>query len=292
MLEQIPASAVRPNPDQPRKTFEPDALAELAASIRANGLLQPITVRREGRSQRYMIVAGERRWRAFVTVHGESAAIPCIVTKPDDEQLAINAIIENDQRVDVNPMEQARSYQRMLDVHGFDAGSLAAKIGKRPAHVAERLRLLNLTPDCQHLLERGQLYWTQAFYLAGLSAAGQEQLLRQIRQGRCRTVSALKAIAETIAGAEAQAGMFGIEEAPIATPAETTAARGFEAKLEAIAAILRAGIDANTVTAVRKVDPGRASTIAELLAQMQKDMHRIEAAFRVAAVQDELKAAA
>jgi ParB family transcriptional regulator, chromosome partitioning protein len=283
MLTQIKLSAITPNPDQPRKTFDPEPLAELAASIKANGLIQPITVKPLPR-RKYMIIAGERRWRAYTQAFGKRASIPCIVSSPNDQQLDIAAIIENDQRENVNPMEQARAYQRMIDVHGMDADALAHKIGKRPSHVAERLRLLNLLPECQQLLATGNLYWTQAFYLAGLSNRGQAQLLRQIREGRCRTVSALKAIAESIAAAEAQVGMFGATEAPAATPADVKAASGFEAKLERVADMLRAGIDENTVTAVRKVDPSRAATIAELLAAMQRDMHRIETAFRASAV--------
>lgn len=297
-MQNIPLTAIFPNPSQPRKRFDPDLLAELADSIERNGLIQPISVRAEP-DGRYMIVAGERRYRAHLLLQerGVVDTIPAIVQLLDDAQLAINAIIENDVRVDVSLMEQARSYRRMIDVHGFTTEALAEKIGKKPHKVAQILTLNNLTEQCQQLLEGGNLYFTQALALATLSERGQGLLLRQINLGQCRTVTALNSIAETIRGAEAQVCMFGedgvMDDAkPAATVAEISAARGFEAKLESVAAMLRSGIDDNTIVAVRKVNPGRAGTVAEMLAQMQRDLHRLEAAFRVAAVRDELEGAA
>jgi ParB family chromosome partitioning protein len=292
MTKRIALDRIFGNPDQPRKIFDEEELRHLAASIRENGLLQPITVRKE-KDGRYMIVAGERRFRAcqLLAEQGGATEIACNLAKVDDAQLAIDAIIENDQRVDVTLMEQARSYQRMIAEFEYTPETLAVKLGKPLVRITERLRLLNLTEECQHLLERGQLYQTQAYYLAGLSEAGQGKLLRQINAGRCRTVTALRDIAQAIAEAEAQTSMFGdAETPPPPTVAEISAARGFEARLDNIAAFLRAGIDDNVVTAVRKVDPGRAETIAEILAVMQKDLHRMETAFRVAAVQAELAA--
>lgn len=246
-------------------------------------------VRADGEG-RYMIVAGERRFRAHQVIasRGGGTTIDCLIRDVDDAQLAVDSIIENDQRIDVTLMEQARSYKRMIDVHGFSVESLAVKLGKRPHKVAEALTLNNLTPECVKLLEGGNLYQTQALALAGLSARGQGLLLRQINQGQCRTVTALKAIAQTIADNEAQMGMFSAQ--PAATTHDINSARSFETKIDQIAAMLRQGIDENVIVAVKKVNPGRASTIAELLAQMQKDLHRIEAGFRVAAVQEELAA--
>lgn len=291
-MMQIPLTEIFGNPHQPRKIFDAAELTGLAESIRENGLLQAITVRKEGPGY-YMIVTGERRFRAcqMLASRGGSRTIECILSTVNDTQLAVDAIIENDQRVDVTLMEQARSYRRMIDVHGYDAEALAKKIGKRLYMVEARLSLLNLTSECQKLLEGGNLYQTQAEALAGLSERGQGLLLRAINSGQCRTVTALKGIAGAIHEAEAQTSMFGdvTAEAPAATITEISAARGFEAKVESVAAMLRAGIDDNIITAVKKVDPGRAATIAELLAAMQKDLHRIEAAFRIAAVQVELE---
>lgn len=289
MLKRIPVADIFGNPDQPRKHFAEAELRELAASIRVNGLLQPITVRPEG--DRWMIVAGERRWRAHQLLADDRrfGTILCLVSKVEDAQLAIDAIIENDQRVDVNIIEQANAYQAMIEQHGYAVSSLAVKIGKPERHVQDRLNLLALRPDYQSLAASGQLYQTQASYMATLSPTGQDMLFRKIQQGMCRTVTALRDIAEAIRASETQADIFGDVDAPPAPSAETVRlASGFEAKVEAIAAMLRAGIEDNTIAAVRKVNPGRAGHLAELLAQMAKDLHRIEAALRVAAVQAEL----
>lgn len=295
-LQSIDVNLIYGNPDQPRKIFDADALSELAESIEHNGLIQPITVRSDGQ-RRYMIVAGERRYRAHVLLasQGKCKTVSCLVKTFDDAQLAINAIIENDQRVDVTLMEQARSYKRMMTAFGYSIEDLAKKLGKRVSRIEHRVKLLNLTPEIQQLVERGQLYETQAYYLADLSSNGQGKLLKAINTGQCRTVGSLKDIAAAIGAAEAQTSMFGDGDDQLAAPepasaAEFSAARGFEAKLEQVSAMLRAGIEDNVVTAVRKVNPGRAAQIAELMAQMQKDLHRIEKQFRVAAVQEDLAA--
>lgn len=295
-LKKIPLSDIYGNPDQPRRRFDEDALIELAESIEMNGLVQPITVRADGQG-RYMIIAGERRFRAhkLLAEAGKLDTILCRISAVDDAQLAVAAIIENDQRVDVTLMEQARSYNRMIEVFGYTPEALAKKLGKTLSRVQNRLRLLNLTEECQHLLERGQLIECHAFYLAGLSQNGQGQLLRQINKGMCRTVGAIRDIAAAIEAAEAQTSMFGdaateMAEPESATVHEISAAKGFEAKLDGIAAMLRAGIEDTVVTAVRKVNSGRAATIAALLAEMQKDMHRLEKAFRVAAFKDDVAA--
>lgn len=237
---------------------------------------------------------GERRFRAhqILAEQGQATDILCMVSKVDDQQLAIDAIIENDQRVDVAPLEQARSYQRMIDEWGYDAASLAVKLGKAEFRIEERLRLLKLSGDCQHLLATGNINPTQAYYLADLSERGQARLLRAINAGQCPTNSSLKAAAAAIAEEEAQVSMFGANDTP-APPTKTdiNAAKSFEAKVSSIAAMLNAGIDDNVITAVKKVNPGRAGTLADLLREAAKDIKRIEDALRaVAATQMELAA--
>lgn len=291
MMKRIALDRIYGNPDQPRKTFDDAALRELAASIRENGLKQPITVRPAG--DRFMIVMGERRFRAhqILAEQGHATDILCQVVKVDDGQLAIDAIIENDQRVDIAPLEQARSYQRMIDDFGYSAETLAQKIGKAPHRIHERLRLLKLTEECQFLLARDQITPTHAWYLSELSPAGQAKLLRAISSGQALTPSALKTIVAAIKDAEAQVSMFGASERPTVTQADVSAAKGFEARVEQVAAMLRAGIDDNVITAVKKVNPGRAATLADVLAQMQKDVKRLEDAMRaVAAVQLDMAA--
>lgn len=290
MVQRIPVGLVYGNPDQPRKHFDPTALGELAGSIRENGLLQPITVRPDG-DGRFMIVMGERRFRAFLINAAREPEkwdeIPAHVSEVDDKQLAIDAIIENDQRVDVTPMEQARAYQRMMDEYGFDLDSLAVKLGKAPHRITERTALLKLTPENQQLVERGQITMGQAWYLMQLSPQGQGQMLRAINRGLCPTTQALKAAFETIHAAEAQDALF-VFEPPSAE--HVRQARTFEDRVERVAALLRESVVDNEVKAVAKVDRGRAGTLAELLGAMQKDLQRIEVAIRAAAVCEELAA--
>lgn len=292
MLKRIPVADIYGNPDQPRKTFDPERLRELAASIRENGLQQPITVRADG-AGKWMIVMGERRWRAhqLLAEQGFLTDMLCQVTKVDDAQLSINAIIENDQRVDVAPLEQARSYQRMIDVYGYDVPGLAKKLGKGENRIRDRLLLLNLDESLQQLLASDNLSVLQCYHMAELSKAGQMKLLRAIQAGHCPTPSSLKAAAAAIRAAEQQVAMF--DDLPEPTDAERSTATGFERKVQAVAAMLNAGIDDNTVTAIRKVDPSRASTLADLLAAAAKDMKRIEDALRaLAATQMEMEEAA
>ena len=289
MMKRIPLSQIEPNANQPRKLFEVEALAELTRSIHENGLLQPIVVVAKGR-RKFMIVAGERRWRAHMMLaeQGLASDIPAIVQEMDAAQIDINAIIENDCRRDVTPLEQARSYQRMIDEYGFTVEALAKKIGKASFRIEERLRLLCLNEDCQKLLAGDQITALQAWYLSTLSAGGQARLLKAINAGMCPTTAALKAATAQIAEAEAQTEMFAPPPPP--SKEDVKVAKGFEQKVEQLAAMLRAGIEDNTITAVRKVLPEKASTMADLFAAMQKDLARLELAFRAGAVAELLAA--
>lgn len=292
MMKRIPLGLIYGNPDQPRKTFAEAELRELAASIRENGLKQPITVRAE-EDGRYMIVMGERRFRAHQILAEQDSSVTdvlCHVTKVNDEQLAVDAIIENDQRVDVSPLEQARAYQRMIDEFAYDAQSLAKKLGKAQHRIDERLRLLDLTADCMFLFEKGQLTALQAWYLSNLPPTGQGLLLKAINSGQCPDYRALKLASEAIKESLAQIDIFGgaTDASPPPAQAEINAARGFEARVEQIAKMLRDGIQDNVVTAVKRVNPTRAGTLADLMSAMQRDMKRLEDALRVAAFQQEL----
>lgn len=279
-IRTIPVASIYGNPDQPRKTFAPAELGELADSIKQNGLIQPITVRADD-GGKFMIVAGERRWRAHCLAGIES--IPAIVADLADDQLAINAIIENDQRVDVAPLEQARSYQRMIDLHGFNAETLAAKLGKPLRRVAERLALLALSETAQQLLATGAITPTQAWWVSQVPARLQSQFIRGIASGGLVTNDQLKAFAATVQGETEEKVGFFLDEPEPATPAERKTAATFERTLEAVSTMLNAAIDENQVVAVRKVNPDRAGSIADLLNAMQIDLRRLETAFRVAA---------
>jgi ParB family transcriptional regulator, chromosome partitioning protein len=145
----IPVQNIEPNPDQPRMIFDADALHELAASIREHGVLQPILVRPLG-ANRYQLVAGERRWRASKEAGLDT--IPALVEELDDDTALEIAIIENLQREDLSPLEEATMYDRMVRDHGYSIRKLADKLGKDKGYVENRLRLADAPEEIRQLV--------------------------------------------------------------------------------------------------------------------------------------------
>lgn len=144
----VPIDRVSPNPRNPRRSFGEADLIDLAQSIREHGIVQPVVVRPSpDQSGRYEIVAGERRWRA--AQRAGLAELPVIVRDVDDRTALELAVIENVQRADLNPVEEARGYQQLIDEHGYSQADLGQVIGKSRSHVANTLRLLKL-PDVVH----------------------------------------------------------------------------------------------------------------------------------------------
>ncbi len=284
VVQNIPLAQITADPNQPRKRFDKTALVELASSIQASGLLQPITVRQfPGRPGHYMIVAGERRFRASQL--NRSVTIRAIVTEQDDHaSVRVNQIIENDQRVDVTPLEQAHSYQALMNEMGWSVEALGKAIGKSPHRILERTVLLSLRPEFQDLLASGNLKPSEATELARLTPRGQTTLFALIRAGKCVNYNDLRAAANAILAAEAQFSLMP-DEPPAPSREDRDLATGFEANVERIANLLRSGISDNQIVAVRKTNPHRAGHLADLMAAMQKDMRRIELALREAAVQ-------
>lgn len=150
---EIDVDLIEPNPDQPRSRFTESALDELAQSIIANGIVQPIVVRRKG--NRFEIVAGERRWRA--AQRAGLRRIPAAVKEVSDEKLLELALIENIQREELNPVEEAAAYRKLIDNMGLTQEALAASVGKDRTLIATSLRLLKLPADIQRLIEEGKL---------------------------------------------------------------------------------------------------------------------------------------
>ncbi len=144
---------VKPNVNQPRKTFDEEKIAELAASIRENGIIQPLIVRKKGKT--YEIVAGERRWRA--SVKAELKEVPCIVRELDDEQNMLLAIVENMQREDLNPLEEAEGLNQMIASYGLTQEQVSKSVGKSRPYIANSLRLLKLPEDIRELISEGKL---------------------------------------------------------------------------------------------------------------------------------------
>ena len=162
----VPIEQVQPNPDQPRRTFAEDALQELASSIAEKGIIQPLIVRQSpADSDIFEIVAGERRWRAaqIAKLH----EIPVLLRDYDDTEVLEIAIIENIQRADLNPVDEAAGYKQLMDRFGHTQDKLSAALGKSRSHIANLLRLLNLPKEVQTYLVSGQLTAGHARALVG-----------------------------------------------------------------------------------------------------------------------------
>jgi ParB family chromosome partitioning protein len=149
-VRHVPIDRIDPNPDQPRTRFEQSALDELTASIREHGILQPVLLRPIEDTNRYQLVAGERRWRA-ATAAG-LATIPALIEELDDDTALEIAIIENLQREDLSPLEEAVMYDRMIKDHGYSIRRLAQKLGKDKGYLENRLRLADAPPEIQELV--------------------------------------------------------------------------------------------------------------------------------------------
>lgn len=153
LTSEIDIDLIQPNPEQPRTRFADAALDELAQSISANGVVQPIVVRRKGTA--YEIVAGERRWRA--AQRAGLRKIPAAVKEVPDEKLLELALIENIQRQELNPIEEAAAYRKLIDTVGLTQEAVSSRVGKDRTLIATSLRLLKLPDDIQKLIEEGRL---------------------------------------------------------------------------------------------------------------------------------------
>ncbi len=170
----LPLREIEPDPEQPRKRFDDDALNQLADSITENGLLQPIAVRPKQVGRGYIIIAGERRWRAARLAGLDE--VPVIIKDVTDEQAAALALIENLQREDLDPIEVAEGCRQLIEKYGLTQESAAKKLGKSRSAVTNSLRLLALPQDVRRMVSAGQLSFGHAKVLLGLP---NEELMRQ-----------------------------------------------------------------------------------------------------------------
>ena len=168
----LPISQVESCAAQPRKQFDPDALADLADSIRQHGIIQPLTVRKL-QSGYYQIIAGERRWRA-ARMAGLSQ-VPVVVIEADDRKAMELAMIENLQREDLNPMEEAEGYRTLMEQYGLTQEETSQRVGKSRSAVANALRLLHLSDEVRTLVEEGKLSGGHARALVPLTAELQKK---------------------------------------------------------------------------------------------------------------------
>lgn len=197
-LEEVPVAAIDPNPYQPRRSFPEESLRELAESIRASGLVQPVLVRRH--DSRYQLVVGERRWRAARLVGLEK--IPAVIRELNDREALELALAENLLREDLNPLEAARAFEVLQEKFGLSHEDIAERVGVNRSTVTNTIRLLRLPPSVQDLVADGQITYGHARALLGLeTAAAQEQAARGIVNGglSVRQVEAFVATRQTAA---------------------------------------------------------------------------------------------
>ena len=185
-LRRIPTAYIEANPDQPRQHFDEASLEELAASIREHGVLQPVLVRRHGRG-RFQLIAGERRWRASKIAGLEQ--IPAIVEEIDDEAAMEIAIIENLQREDISPLDEADMFGRMISEHGYSLRKLAQKLGKDKGYVENRLRLADAPAEIRELVSVRRDTLSAAYELMKVeSPAKRRRLASQVASGQLSLV--------------------------------------------------------------------------------------------------------
>ncbi|MGN1407494.1 nucleoid occlusion protein [Lactobacillus sp.] len=175
-VQDLPIAQLHPNRYQPRRTFSEESIKQLAQTLDEEGLLQPIVVREDGEG--YEIVAGERRYRAAKSLGWEK--IPAIVNNLSDAQTASLALIENLQRENLNPIDEALAYQELMKINNLTQTQLAQNIGKSQSYVANKLRLLKLAPSVQQSLAQGQISARHGRALLTLDVDQQGRLLKEI----------------------------------------------------------------------------------------------------------------
>ncbi|OUO92547.1 chromosome partitioning protein ParB [Gordonibacter sp. An230] len=195
--DEVPIDSVSPNPDQPRTNFKREELEELAASIEKDGLLQPILVRPVG-SQEYQIIAGERRWQACKIVG--LSTVPVRIKEADDDKALELALVENVQRSDLNPIEEAYGYRRMMERRNLTQSQVAQAMSKGRSTVANALRLLELPEEAQQLLFEEKITAGHARAILSIpTSAGRQKLTEKLVEQRL-TVREAEAIARLLSG--------------------------------------------------------------------------------------------
>jgi ParB family transcriptional regulator, chromosome partitioning protein len=193
-LQQLPLDQISPNPLQPRREFKPEELAELRESLNSSGLLQPVTVRPNPAGRGYQLVAGERRWRAAQALGWET--ISAVVREADDHTLLALALVENLQRSDLNALEEAEGYKRLVSEFGLSALRVAELTGKSRSTVANFMRLLELPASVQALVRSGQL---TAGQVRPLLALGDEKAIVDLAEEIRRRKLPARAVEERTA---------------------------------------------------------------------------------------------
>jgi ParB family chromosome partitioning protein len=214
-LKAIPLGEIRPNPYQPRQEFRPEELADLEASLKASGLLQPVTVR-QGAGGGYELIAGERRFRAAERLGW--AEIPAVVKVVDDQTLLTLALVENLQRANLNALEEAEGYQRLVDEFGLTQQQVADVVGRDRTTVTSTLRLLNLPASVRRMVQTREL------------SAGHARALLAVTDERLMTDLAREAVAKGWSVREVERRVRELVERPPRTAESTKDARPAEVR--------------------------------------------------------------
>lgn len=245
------------NPNQPRKTFDEDKLAELADSIRQNGVLQPILVRRKG--QKYEIVAGERRYQASKLAGLKE--IPAVVREIDDDKVFQLALIENLQRSDLSPIEEAKGYKQLLTSRSLTQEKLAKILSKSRSAIANTLRLMDLPVEVQHMMEQGLL------------TAGHARAILAVPSEEGRIKLAKKVVTEslTVRQTENLAPLFSVEHTETRTRVATP--QSFKRAARELRKMLDTNVKVKQVRGKNKIEIEfkDEDELARILAQIQPD---------------------
>jgi ParB/RepB/Spo0J family partition protein len=283
-VKVIPVDRIEPNPDQPRMVFDEEALHELSASIKEHGVLQPILVRPLG-NNRYQLIAGERRWRA--TREANLATIPALVEEIDDDTALEISIIENLQREDLSPLEEATMFDRMVREHGYSIRKLAEKLGKDKGYLENRLRLADAPEEIRELVSLRKDTVSHAYELlkvqdpkkrkklAAQVASGELSLvkLREKIEGRRPRTDGVEATDETIEAGpppaedtDAADGWNPTDRAAVAIGEDSlvTARHQLSDAVEDLVTVLRAPDVMRTIPDIDRANLAKYLTIAKL----------------------------
>ena len=226
-VRHVPAERVDSNPDQPRLSMDQDSLDDLAASVREHGILQPILVR-PAAGGRYQIVAGERRWRAARMAGLET--VPALIEELDDETALEISIIENLQREDLSPLDEALMYERMIHEHGYSVRRLAQKLGKDKGYLENRLRLADAPPEVKELVSVRKDTLSAAYELMKVpDARKRKRLADQVARGELSLVR----LKERIEGRRSRTPVADADEAAVVAARTETHAGAARREAEA-----------------------------------------------------------
>lgn len=284
MAQMIAVDKIVPNPRQPRKAFDPTYIASLAGSIKERGLIQPISVRPIKPKGMFMIIAGECRWRAHC--HLKRKAIKANVEDIDEREMQKRAIVENLQRRDMNPLEEANAFASLMEDNDLDVRGVARELSLGVDMIPNRLNLLRLTPQIQRLVASGNLGAAVGSAISWAPTEHQLRIVRDYSAGKIKTVEQVRHAAIALRDAAEQADAFG--DMPRASKEDLASLTRLEERIDQCAAMVSAGFKDGECIAAQRVSPDRVKTMADKLALIRKHVFSMEHQLRLVATQTEL----